>query len=965
MDDLTDGEYYKLPGGPTNTSPSQQLLPAGTQICTNTTTADYTTIYVYSGSPVVGNICYQEYSIDIYNVNTNITPIADVYACDSYVLPAIVGPGDYWSAAGGPNGGGAIVPVGTVVTTNTTFYVYYENNNRVTCSSEDAFAVTIYTTPVVASIPSVVACDSFLLPALVAPATRYFTLPGGPSVPSNVEKFVGNAITASQTVYAYAESGTIATQICFDEEPLVITINNTPNIPAITPVFACDSYALPAYPAPATKYFTANDGTGTELFPNDPITATQTIYAYAETATTPNCSEYEPFAITIYNTPVVASIPSVVACDSFLLPALVAPATRYFTLPGGPSVPSNVEKFVGNAITASQTVYAYAESGTIATQICFDEEPLVITINNTPNIPAITPVFACDSYALPAYPAPATKYFTANDGTGTELFPNDPITTTQTIYAYAETATTPNCSEYESFIININYTPVFNASEVADVNTCNSYTLPALTTPNAKYYTQANGSGTIIPVNTVFTTSQVIYAYAVNGTGPNTCASANEDIVINIYNVDEIANITNCGTVTLPALSAPNAQYYLQPNGTGAPVTQISQLGVNNVYVYGISPFGTCADVWPFTVTINASAVANPVPDPLRRICDVDSNVDDNVTDFNLDSLTSTILGAQDPTFYQVEYFPSLPDAAAGTNKITTDAGLLTDTRLSTVYAKVSDGTNSGCEDIEPITIIVVPFPHEDPNNPISGIICTNVDTGLVGLLEPINPPFNYAAPNYLFSWRDSAGIELSSAYNFEPPSGGNYSLVITATGVSGCESLPIDFTVIESSRPIDVTFETVGMFTDNQTVTVLTTPVDTGGLFLYSLDGQTPQTTNVFTNVSSGVHEITVSDVNGCGSLPLPIPLQLVNSPKFFSPNGDGVNDKWRIVGLENQVNSQLFIYDRYGKLLSQQFVNSGDGWDGTVNGQPLPGNDYWFTITYVENGVAKEFKSHFSLVR
>ena len=457
----------------------------------------------------------------------------------------------------------------------------------------------------------------------------------------------------------------------------------------------------------------------------------------------------------------------------------------------------------------------------------------------------------------------------------------------------------------------------------------------------------------------------MIYAYAVNGTGPNTCASANEDIVINIYNVDEIANITNCGTVTLPALSAPNAQYYLQPNGTGAPVTQISQLGVNNVYVYGISPFGTCADVWPFTVTINASAVANPVPDPLRRICDVDSNVDDNVTDFNLDSLTSTILGAQDPTFYQVEYFPSLPDAAAGTNKITTDAGLLTDTRLSTVYAKVSDGTNSGCEDIEPITIIVVPFPHEDPNNPISGIICTNVDTGLVGLLEPINPPFNYAAPNYLFSWRDSAGIELSSAYNFEPPSGGNYSLVITATGVSGCESLPIDFTVIESSRPIDVTFETVGMFTDNQTVTVLTTPVDTGGLFLYSLDGQTPQTTNVFTNVSSGVHEITVSDVNGCGSLPLPIPLQLVNSPKFFSPNGDGVNDKWRIVGLENQVNSQLFIYDRYGKLLSQQFVNSGDGWDGTVNGQPLPGNDYWFTITYVENGVAKEFKSHFSLVR
>ncbi|MFY0484079.1 T9SS type B sorting domain-containing protein [Flavobacterium sp. PLA-1-15] len=39
--------------------------------------------------------------------------------------------------------------------------------------------------------------------------------------------------------------------------------------------------------------------------------------------------------------------------------------------------------------------------------------------------------------------------------------------------------------------------------------------------------------------------------------------------------------------------------------------------------------------------------------------------------------------------------------------------------------------------------------------------------------------------------------------------------------------------------------------------------------------------------------------------------------------------------------------------------------GWDGTYNGQPLPATDYWFTLDYEENGIRKEFKSHFAMKR
>jgi gliding motility-associated-like protein len=53
---------------------------------------------------------------------------------------------------------------------------------------------------------------------------------------------------------------------------------------------------------------------------------------------------------------------------------------------------------------------------------------------------------------------------------------------------------------------------------------------------------------------------------------------------------------------------------------------------------------------------------------------------------------------------------------------------------------------------------------------------------------------------------------------------------------------------------------------------------------------------------------------------------------------------------------NSIIFIYDRYGKLITKINTNS-DGWDGTFNGNPLPSDDYWYTAK-LQDG-----KGHFSL--
>ena len=59
--------------------------------------------------------------------------------------------------------------------------------------------------------------------------------------------------------------------------------------------------------------------------------------------------------------------------------------------------------------------------------------------------------------------------------------------------------------------------------------------------------------------------------------------------------------------------------------------------------------------------------------------------------------------------------------------------------------------------------------------------------------------------------------------------------------------------------------------------------------------------------------------------------------------------------------INSNIYIFDRFGKLLKQ--INPlGNGWNGTYNGELLPSSDYWFVLE-LSNG--KTIRNHFSMKR
>ena len=125
-------------------------------------------------------------------------------------------------------------------------------------------------------------------------------------------------------------------------------------------------------------------------------------------------------------------------------------------------------------------------------------------------------------------------------------------------------------------------------------------------------------------------------------------------------------------------------------------------------------------------------------------------------------------------------------------------------------------------------------------------------------------------------------------------------------------------------------------------------------------------QKSNVFNNIAIGFHTVYVKDMNGCGVTEkiLDPDLTVEGFPKFFTPNGDGVNDFWQFVPpartMEIRVVS-IQIFDRYGTLLAQ-IAPQEKGWDGSFKGKSLPASDYWFKAIDSQELVVN---GHFTLKR
>ena len=66
---------------------------------------------------------------------------------------------------------------------------------------------------------------------------------------------------------------------------------------------------------------------------------------------------------------------------------------------------------------------------------------------------------------------------------------------------------------------------------------------------------------------------------------------------------------------------------------------------------------------------------------------------------------------------------------------------------------------------------------------------------------------------------------------------------------------------------------------------------------------------------------------------------------PTGFSPNGDGVNDYWVIGAMDEYIDAEVEVYNRWGQLVFHSPDNK-QYWDGTWQGKNMPTADYFYII-------------------
>ncbi len=101
--------------------------------------------------------------------------------------------------------------------------------------------------------------------------------------------------------------------------------------------------------------------------------------------------------------------------------------------------------------------------------------------------------------------------------------------------------------------------------------------------------------------------------------------------------------------------------------------------------------------------------------------------------------------------------------------------------------------------------------------------------------------------------------------------------------------------------------------------------------------------------------YTLTVTSDKGCSASDKVFVkvLRSVEIPNIFSPNGDGVHDKWMILYLESYPGCTIDVYNRYGQLVYHS-IGYTNPWDGKVNGKDAPVGTYYYIVD-PKNGRAK----------
>jgi gliding motility-associated-like protein len=690
-------------------------------------------------------------------------------------------------------------------------------------------------------------------------------------------------------------------------------------------------------------WYSSDIGGNGNTNPPTPNTSSTGTFFYFVSQSSTNCTESPRTAVQVN---VVAENPPIVTsntyyCQNQMASALSATGTNLLWYTSASGGTGSTTAPTPNTSTAGTTTY-YVTQNTNGCESA--RAAITVTVGSAPATPIVTPKISyCQNETATALSATGTNLFwytSASGGTGTTTAPK-PDTSSVGITTYYVTQTVGCESQRSAIEVTVNPLPQ-SPIVTPSITYCQNETTSPLNAigTNLLWYTSATGGIGNATAPTPNTSSAGITTYYVTQTVSG-CESPRVSVNVEVKRPSilptVIPTINYCQNQSATALSANGSNLLWYTSATGgigstiAPTPNTANAGTTTYYVTQ-NTNGCESDRAAIAVTVG-SAPAAPIVTPKITYCQNETATTLSATGTNLLWYNTTTGGTGNTT-------PPTPD----TSKV----------GITTYYVTQTVGCESQRSAIE-VTVLALPTTTLP-----GGSICKDKNNSLT----PFTLTTNLNPSRYSFQWYSIQSgnaiiIPNTNQNNYPVTVPGEYGVIIKDnSSVMGCESEIIKATVTLENGPTSITISQSQYFTDNTTIKVDVLPA---GNYQFQLDNSSFQSSNTFTNVKPGKHEITVG--NPCGTITEEV--LLVDYPSFFTPNGDGFNETWNIDALQDQPESSIEIYDRFSKLITIIKPN-GLGWDGTYQGKRLPSDDYWFVVHYADaNKTKKTFKAHFSLKR
>jgi gliding motility-associated-like protein len=207
------------------------------------------------------------------------------------------------------------------------------------------------------------------------------------------------------------------------------------------------------------------------------------------------------------------------------------------------------------------------------------------------------------------------------------------------------------------------------------------------------------------------------------------------------------------------------------------------------------------------------------------------------------------------------------------------------------------------------------------------------------------------------FTWQPGGSLDSPVVLNPIASPGGTTSYVLTVTDTLGCPK-PVRDTVVVFVLP------KVNAFAGNDTAVVIGEPLHfnaKGGIgYLWSpptaLDDVNiaDPTATYDGSVDSIRYKVMVTDEQNCMDSAF-INVKIFKTtaqifvPTAFTPNGDGVNDMFRPIGVGIKNIEYFRVYNRWGELVFSTTIN-GQGWDGKISGAPQATNSFVWIVKGID---------------